>query len=109
MLPGPLAAVMLAVAWAVATIWALRINRIAVMYAAVYASAKPMMLALGALLGFSFVRSDWSWLAPLILFGGMAIWPWMHERSLRRGWTLGPGGRIPQPRPNWWWRYWPYA
>jgi hypothetical protein len=91
------------------TVWALRINRIAVMYAAVYATAKPMMLALGAEFDFTFHRADWQWLAPLILFGGMAIWPWLHEQSLRRGWTLGPGGRIPQPRPNWWWRFWPYS
>ncbi len=109
MLPGPADAALLLAGWAAATVWALRINRIAVMYAALYASAKPLMLALGPLLGFAFARSDWGWLAPLILFGGMAIWPWMHERSLRRGWTLGPGGRIPQPRPNWWWRYWPYS
>jgi hypothetical protein len=45
----------------------------------------------------------------LILVGGIAIWPLLHEQSLRRNWTLGPGGRIPQPRDNWYWRYWPYA
>jgi hypothetical protein len=35
--------------------------------------------------------------------------PALHGRALRRGWILGPGGRIPQPRPDWWWRCWPYA
>ncbi|MFQ5566363.1 MAG: hypothetical protein ACE5EU_08375 [Paracoccaceae bacterium] len=109
MLPPPLDLVLLMVGWVAATVWALRINRIAVLYAAVYASAKPVMLALGPILGFTFQRSDWGWLAPLILLAGMAIWPALHEQSLRRNWTLGPGGRIPQPRPNWWWRYWPYA
>jgi hypothetical protein len=109
MLPGPLDIGLLGLGWVAVTVWALRINRIAVMYAAVYATAKPMMLALGAEFDFTFHRADWQWLAPLILFGGMAIWPWLHEQSLRRGWTLGPGGRIPQPRPNWWWRFWPYS
>jgi len=109
LLPGPLDIGLLALGWAAVTVWALRINRIAVLYAAVYATAKPMMMALGAQFGFAFHRTDWQWLAPLILLGGMAIWPWLHEQSLRRGWTLGPGGRIPQPRNNWWWRFWPYA
>ena len=109
MLPGPADAVLIFLGWLAATVWALRINRIAVLYAAVYATAKPMMLALGPLMGFTFQRADWQWLAPLILFGIMAIWPWLHEQSLRRGFTLGPGGRIPQPRNTWWWRFWPYS
>lgn len=107
--PAPLDLAVLALAWAAAALWALRINRISVMLAAQLAMAKPTAVAVFALLGHAFSRADWAWLIPLIVAGGIALWPWLHERALRRGWILGPGGRIPQPRPNWWWRYWPYA
>ena len=33
----------------------------------------------------------------------------VYVEPLRNGWTLGPGGRIPEERPGWAWRYWPYA
>jgi hypothetical protein len=109
MLPGPIDWVLLLAAWAGVTLWALRINRIGVMFTAILAMAKPTAVALGVTFGFTFQRADWSWYLPLILVGGIAIWPLLHEQSLRRNWTLGPGGRIPQPRDNWYWRYWPYA
>ncbi len=108
-LPSPADLAALIALWCAVMVWALRVNRIAVMFAAVFASAKPMMGALEPVFDFTFTRADWGWLLPLILFGGMAIWPWLHEQSLQRNWTLGPGGRIPQRRNNWWWRYWPYA
>ncbi len=107
--PVPLDLALLLAGWAVAAIWALRLNRIGVMVTAQLAMAKPTLIALGALVGFGFGPADWAWALPLILVGGIAAWPWLHERALRRGWILGPGGRIPRPRPNWWWRYWPYA
>ena len=107
--PVPLDLALLAGAWAAAAVWALRLNRIGVMLTAQLAMAKPTVTALGLVMGFTFTRADWGWLLPLIVVGGIAAWPWMHERALRRGWILGPGGRIPQPRANWWWRYWPYA
>ena len=109
MLASPTDLAALVLLWCAVTVWALRVNRIAVMFAAVFASAKPMMGALEPIFGFTFTRADWGWLLPLILVAGMAIWPVLHEQSLRRNWTLGPGGRIPQPRDNWWWRFWPYA
>lgn len=107
--PAPLDLAVLALAWGAAALWALRINRISVMLAAQLAMAKPAAVAVFALLGHSFSRADWAWLLPLIVAAGIALWPFLHEGALRRGWILGPGGRIPQPRPNWWWRYWPYA
>ncbi len=107
--PAPLDLAVLALAWGVAALWALRINRIGVMLTAQLAMAKPAILALAAVVGFTFTRADWAWALPLIVAAGIGAWPWLHERALRRGWILGPGGRIPQPRPNWWWRYWPYA
>lgn len=107
--PGPLNLAALALAWAAAAVWALRLNRIGVMMAAQMAMLKPAAIAVGAALGFTLTRFDWAWLFPLIGAIGIGAWPWLHERALRRGWILGPGGRIPQPRPTWWWRYWPYA
>ena len=109
MLPAPLDWIMLLAAWAGVTVWALRINRISVMFTAVLAMARPTAVALGDQFGFTFERSDWGWYLPLIIVAGIAIWPMLHEQSLRRNWTLGPGGRIPQPRNNWYWRYWPYS
>ena len=109
MLPAPLDGIMLVAAWAGVTVWSLRINRIGVMFTAILAMAKPTIVALGVTFGFTFERSDWGWYFPLILVAVIAIWPWLHEQSLRRNWTLGPGGRIPTPRNNWYWRYWPYS
>ena len=109
MLPTPADWILLLAAWAVATVWALRVNRISVMLTSVLAMAKPTIMALSGTFGFTFTRADWGWYLPLILVVGIAIWPLLHEQSLRRNWTLGPGGRIPQPRDNWYWRYWPYS
>lgn len=107
--PAPLDLAALILGWGVAALWALRLNRIGVMLTAQLAMAKPTVAALGALAGFTFTRADWGWLLPLIVVGGIVAWPFLHAAALRRGWILGPGGRIPQPRANWWWRYWPYA
>ncbi len=54
LLPGPADLAALILLWCVATIWALRVNRIAVMFAVVFASAKPMMVALEPVFGFTF-------------------------------------------------------
>jgi hypothetical protein len=109
LLPAPLDWIALLAAWAGVTVWALRINRIGVMFTAILAMARPTAIALGGSFGFTFQRSDWGWYLPLILVTVIAVWPWLHEQSLRRNWTLGPGGRIPTPRNNWYWRYWPYS
>jgi len=79
------------------------------MFTAWLAMTRPIVIAIIGPMGLYLDRSDWVWLLLAICVGGMAAWPWMHEQSLQRGWTLGPGGRIPQPRNNWWWRYWPYS
>jgi hypothetical protein len=95
--------------WVVITVWALRINRIGVMLTAQLAMTRAIVIAIIGPMGLYLDRGDWVWILLGICVFGMAAWPWMHEQSLRRGWTLGPGGRIPQPRNNWYWRYWPYS
>ncbi len=109
LLPQPLDLICLAAEAVAVALWALRINRIGVMFTAHLAMTRPMVLAVTGPLGLTLERSDWVWILIAIIAAGMAAWPMLHEQSLRHNWTLGPGGRIPQPRPNWWWRYWPYA
>lgn len=109
LLPQPLNLILLAAEWIVIAVWALRINRIGVMFTAHLAMARPLVLAITGPLGLTLTRGDWAWILIAICVGGFCAWPTLHEQSLRRNWTLGPGGRIPQPRKNWWWRYWPYA
>lgn len=89
--------------------WSLRINRVAVLVAIHFAIAKPMLLALIAPLDATMSLTQWSVILCLVLITDLVLWPFLHHISLRRGWTLGPGGRIPQPRKGWLWRYWPYA
>jgi len=109
MLPAPLDLIALTLAVGSGIVWALRINRIAVMFATQLALTHPVGLAIATPLGYTLDRHDWARLITLVCLVGMAYWPLLHKASLARGWTLGPGRRIPQPRPNWWWRYWPYA
>ena len=109
MLPWPLSLAALSAAWIAATVWALRINRIAVMFAMHLAVIRPIGLAIMHPFGWTLDRNGWATVVTLLLFAEMFAWPWLHEASLRRGWTLGPGRRIPQPQKNWWWRYWPYS
>ena len=109
LLPQPLNLILLAAEWVVVALWALRINRIGVMFTAHLAMTRPLVLAVTGPFGLTLSRSDWVWILIGIIAAGMSAWPALHEQSLRHNWTLGPGGRIPQPRPNWWWRYWPYA
>ena len=109
LLPQPLDLICLAAEAAVVVLWALRINRIGVMFTAHLAMTRPLVLAITGPLEITLHRGDWAWILIAICITGFAAWPVLHEQSLRHNWTLGPGGRIPQPRPNWWWRYWPYA
>ena len=109
LLPQPLDLICLSAEWIVITVWSLRINRIGVMITAHLAMTRPIVLAVTGPLGLTLDREGWAWILTAIVAAGMAIWPVLHEQSLRHNWTLGPGGRIPQPRKNWWWRYWPYA
>lgn len=109
LLPRPLDLSLLIIEWIAIAVWALRINRIGVMFTAWLAMTRPIVIAVIGPMGLYLERADWVWILLGIIGFGMAAWPWMHEQSLQRGWTLGPGGRIPQPRNNWWWRYWPYA
>lgn len=89
--------------------WSLRINRVAVLVAIHFAIAKPLMLAAVTPLGMTMSLTQWSAILCAVLVADLVLWPFLHHISLRRGWTLGPGGRIPQPRKGWLWRYWPYA
>ena len=109
LLPQPLDLILLTAEAAVVVLWALRINRIGVMFTAHLAMARPLVLAITGPLGLTLERTDWAWILIGICIAGFVAWPTLHEQSLRHNWTLGPGGRIPQPRANWWWRYWPYA
>ncbi|MCH8951436.1 MAG: hypothetical protein IID49_04790 [Proteobacteria bacterium] len=109
LLPQPLDLILLTGEAAVVVLWALRINRIGVMFTAHLAMARPLVLAITGPLGLTLERTDWAWILIGICIAGFVAWPTLHEQSLRHNWTLGPGGRIPQPRANWWWRYWPYA
>jgi hypothetical protein len=109
LLPLPLSLIALTAEWIAVSVWALRINRIGVMFTAHLAMTRTIGLSIAGPLGFTLDRGDWMLVLLAIVVVGMAAWPTMHEQSLRRGWTLGPGGRIPQPRDNWYWRYWPYS
>lgn len=106
-LPGPAdAAALMALALA-GTAWALRINRFAVMVAVQLALARPLVTALSP--DTTLDPQGWAVLLTAVLAIDLAAWPLLHHVWLSRGWTLGPGARIPEPRPGLWWRYWPYA
>jgi len=111
-LPAGLDLAGLALAWVVAWAWALRLNRIAVLFAMQFAMAKPAVLAIAEMRG---VTLDiWTWTEVLlgIFLVQMATWPALHRLSRELGWTLGPGGRVPpaeRPGMGVFWRYWPYA
>lgn len=98
-------------------LWALRINRVAVVMAIHLAIARPLILAIieatstNSLTVWRPDLWDWSMMLTAIIIVDLALWPLAHQMSLKRNWTLGPGGRIPRPRKDIgiWWRYWPYA
>ena len=114
-LPAPLALLMLTTLWLGAWVWALRINRVAVLLAIHLAVIKPVVLAISgtfetnSLLACRPDLTDWTVIVIGILLADLVLWFRLHKFSLDYGWTLGPGGRIPQPRKGWMWRYWPYA
>lgn len=116
-LPLPWDLLGLGALWIGGMMWAARINRFAVMVAIHLAIARPFILGLSEFLSTNSLtmwRPDiWEWTALLTTIAviDFLIWPFLHKLSLALNWTLGPGGRIPQPRPGmgFWWRYWPYA
>lgn len=108
-LPFPFAMIALALVWIGAYYWALRINRVAVLIAIHFAIAKPMLLAFMVPLGWVPDMQEWSVMLTVVFIFDLAVWPRLHQLSLAHDWTLGPGGRIPQEREGWAWRYWPYA
>lgn len=108
--PHPLDIALLAAAFLIAWAWALRLNRIAVLFATQFAMAKPMILAVATPLGLRLDLGDWTILLTLMLAVQMLSWPALHRLSRRLGWTLGPGGRVPPlEHPGVFWRFWPYA
>ncbi|MEM7509006.1 MAG: hypothetical protein AAF415_19965 [Pseudomonadota bacterium] len=110
MLPTPLDIVLLSSAFIAAAVWTMRINRVAVMVACHLAMAKPLMLSITQPLGIELSLEQWSSVILAIIVVDLAIWPFLHMYSQAKGWTLGPGGRIPPTdRKGWIWRYWPYA
>lgn len=109
LLPFPLDAILLALVWIGAFYWALRINRVAVLIAIHFAIAKPTLYAFTTPLGWTPDITEWSIMLTIVFVFDLAIWPRLHQMSLSHGWTLGPGGRIPEERDGWMWRYWPYA
>lgn len=108
-LPMPLDALALAALWIGGFVWVLRINRVAVIIAIHLAIMKPTVLAFATPLGWSPSFAQYSWIFTGVLILDLALWPFLHQISQGRGWTLGPGGRIPPQRAGWMWRYWPYA
>lgn len=107
--PFPTDLITLLVVWISAFYWALRINRIAVLAAIHLAMMKPLVLSVAGPTGWVPDISEWTVVLMVILVFDLAVWPRLHHLSLQHGWTLGPGGRIPQERDGWLWRYWPYA
>lgn len=116
-LPLPWDLLGLTALWIGGMFWATRINRFAVMVAIHLAIARPFILGFSALFGTNSLTmwrpdfAEWSMLLTGIIVIDLVLWPFLHQISLSRGWTLGPGGRIPKPREGMgiWWRYWPYA
>lgn len=89
--------------------WAIRINRVGVLLAIHLAIGKPLALAVLAPAGVVPGWQGWTALFLAAIVADLALWLPLHQMSLARGWTLGPGGRAPRPRAGWIWRYWPYA
>ena len=114
-LPLPWDLLGLSLIWIGAYLWALHINRVAVLVAIHLAIAKPVVIVLSELLTANSMMMwrldmwDWTILLTLIMIVDLVLWPFLHQISLARNWTLGPGGRILRPRAGFWWRYWPYA
>ncbi len=108
--PGPLDLLLLAAAWLVAWAWALRINRIAVLFAMHFAMVKPLVLAITERMGVTLDFSDWTNLLIAVLLFDLLVWLPLHRLSRKLDWTRGPGGiRPPLDGDGWFWRYWPYA
>ncbi|MGF1502060.1 MAG: hypothetical protein ACFBSD_09590 [Paracoccaceae bacterium] len=113
-LPGPADLIALSLLWILAWIWALRVNRIAVLFATQFAMVKPLVLSVTDPLGVRLSIGDWTILLSAVLVLQFVTWPRLHALSRRLDWTRGPGGRRPPlERPEgwngFWWRYWPYA
>jgi len=108
-LPHPADLIALSLAWIGAMVWTMRVNRVAVMFAAHFAMAKPMIYAATEPFGITLSLREWSLVLTYILLFDMLIWPFLHLLSARIGFTLGPGGRAPPDRSGAMWRYWPYA
>lgn len=108
-LPPGLDAMALIALWMGGWVWALRINRMAVLIAIHFAIAKPLMAAVAAPFGLTLGMDAWSIILTGAFVVDIALWPLAHRLSQAQGWTLGPGGRVPPDRPGWTWRYWPYA
>jgi len=109
LLPPPWDIAALAALWLLAIVWTMRVNRLAVMFAAHLALAKPLILTVTAPFGIAFTLEEWSAVIGAIILVDLGLWPALHLLSRRIGWTLGPGGRMPPDRPGVFWRYWPYA
>ena len=105
--PGDVAGLMLL--WLAAILWTMRVNRLAVMFAAHLALTKPLALALAGALGAEVTMRGWTVIFSAVIWFDLLTWPFLHLLSRRLGWTLGPGGRMPPDRPGALWRYWPYA
>lgn len=109
LMPVPLDLILLTGLWLLAYFWCFRINRVAVLVVIHYAMGKPFFAAWASAFGVTLDLTAWIALFWITLIFDFALWPWGHKRSKALGWTLGPGGRVPEDRPGWIWRYWPYA
>ncbi len=112
LLPPGLAIAGLAVAFVISWLWALRLNRIAVLFAMQFAMAKPLIVAIAEIRGVTLDIDTWTEVLVGMFIIQMITWPALHRLSRELDWTLGPGGRIPpaeRPGMAIFWRYWPYA
>ena len=108
-LPGPWDGAALGALWLLAIAWTLRVNRLAVMFAAHLALMKPVAMALWSGGAAAFDLERWTVIIAAVIWFDLLTWPFLHLLSQRLGWTLGPGGRVPPAHPGALWRYWPYA
>lgn len=110
LLPQPLDCLLLFAGYGLAFLYALRINRVAVLVAIHFAIVKPTIKSVTVPFGIHFDLYEWSLIITMLLFLDFLLWPFLHRLSQEWDWTLGPGGRKPPTdRKGWLWRYWPYA
>ena len=89
-LPTPADLAVLAILFALAMAWALRVDRLAVMATAFFALARPLILTLLPLTGGTMDHRDWIVAHMAVLGVGFFLWPVIRKRTVRAGFTRRP-------------------